>query len=381
MQNVGGRRDGIRWSPTAPRGTIDFQAWRFPTLTPMAFQIKRRSRIISRPTQERSQPLFVVGVDVKKVERQKGRVGFLVETSHGMFEANSVVAATGPFQCPRVPAVVPDISGVLQIHSVAYRNPDQLPKGAVLIIGAGSSGVQIAEELLLAGKRVYLSVGPHERPPRAYRTRDYCWWLGVLGKWDLETRIPGREHVTISVTGARGGHTIDFRRLAAQGITLLGVTESCKDQTVTVKADLADNIAQGDASYMALLDEADAYVIRNGIDLPEEPGARKIEPDPDCITNPILELNLAHAGVTSIIWATGFRSDYSWLRIDTFDDKGQPKHQRGISAELGLYFLGLRWQSRRGSAFIWGVWHDAKYIADRIVTRRRYLEYASRSKP
>ena len=150
---------------------------------------------------------------------------------------------------------------------------------------------------------------------------------------------------------------------------------------MTVKADLADNIAQGDASYMALLDEADAYVIRNGIDLPEEPGARKIEPDPDCITNPILELNLAHAGVTSIIWATGFRSDYSWLRIDTFDDKGQPKHQRGISAELGLYFLGLRWQSRRGSAFIWGVWHDAKYIADRIVTRRRYLEYASRSKP
>ena len=168
------------------------------------------------------------GVDVKKVERQKGRVGFLVETSHGMFEANSVVAATGPFQCPRVPAVVPDISGVLQIHSVAYRNPDQLPKGAVLIIGAGSSGVQIAEELLLAGKRVYLSVGPHERPPRAYRTRDYCWWLGVLGKWDLETRIPGREHVTISVTGARGGHTIDFRRLAAQGITLLGVTESAR---------------------------------------------------------------------------------------------------------------------------------------------------------
>jgi putative flavoprotein involved in K+ transport len=320
------------------------------------------------------------GVDVKTVERQKGRVGFLIETSHGMLEANKVVAATGPFQCPRVPAIVPEISGVLQIHSVAYRNPDQLPKGAVLIIGAGSSGVQIAEELLLAGRHVYLSVGPHERPPRTYRTLDYCWWLGVLGKWDLETRIPGREHVTIAVTGARGGRTIDFRRLAAQGITLLGATESCKHQTVTFKADLADNIAQGDASYMALLDEADAYVIRNGIDLPEEPGARKIEPDPDCVTNPILELNLAHAGVTSIIWATGFRSDYGWLRVDTFDTNGQPKHQRGISAEPGLYFLGLRWQSRRGSAFIWGVWHDAKYIADRIVTRRRYLEYASRSK-
>ena len=234
------------------------------------------------------------GVEVKKVERQKDRVGFLAETSHGIFEATNVVAATGPFQRPIVPPIVPENSGVLQIHSSAYRNPDQLPKGAVLVIGAGSSGVQIAEELLLAGRRVYLSVGPHERPPRAYRTRDYCWWLGVLGKWDLETRVAGREHVTIAVSGARGGHTIDFRRLAAQGVMLLGLTESCTGQTVIFKADLADNIAQGDANYMALLDEADAYAIRNRIDLPEEPDARKIGPDPECMTNPILELNSRH---------------------------------------------------------------------------------------
>jgi putative flavoprotein involved in K+ transport len=110
------------------------------------------------------------GVDVRKVERQRGRDGFLIETSHGMFEANSVGAATGPFQCTRVPAIVPDTSGVPQLHSVAYRNPDQLPKGSVLIVGAGSSGVQIAEELPLAGRRVYLSVGPHEHPPRASRS-------------------------------------------------------------------------------------------------------------------------------------------------------------------------------------------------------------------
>jgi putative flavoprotein involved in K+ transport len=229
--------------------------------------------------------------------------------------------------------------------------------------------------LSLAGRRVYLSVGPHERPPRAYRTRDYCWWLGVLGKWDLETRVPGREHVTIAVSGARGGHTIDFRHLAAQGITLLGMTESCKDGTLTFKADLAENITQGDANYLALLDEADAYALRNGIDLPEEPAARRIAPDPECMTNPILKLNLAEAGVTSIIWATGFSSDYSWLKVDVFDDSGRPKHQRGVTAEPGIYFLGLPWQSRRGSAFIWGVWHDAKYIADRIATLRRYFAY------
>lgn len=315
------------------------------------------------------------GVDVKKIARLKGRVGFSIETSQGMMEADNVVIATGPFQCPIVPPIVPETAGILQIHSSAYRNPDQLPQGAVLVVGAGSSGVQIAEELLLSGRRVYLSVGPHERPPRAYRTRDFCWWLGVLGKWDLETRVAGKEHVTIAVSGARGGYTIDFRRLAAQGVTLLGLTESSDGRTVTFKNDLAENIAQGDASYMALLDEADAYLLRNGLELPEEPNARQIGPDPECVSRPILALDLAQAGVTSIIWATGFRSDYSWIDADAFNDSGQPKHQRGVSAEPGLYFLGLPWQSRRGSAFIWGVWHDAKYIADRIVTRRRYLEY------
>jgi putative flavoprotein involved in K+ transport len=290
-------------------------------------------------------------------------------------EANNVVAATGAFQCPIIPTLVPEDSGIFQIHSTAYRNPSQLPNGAVLVVGAGSSGVQIADELLRAGKRVYLSVGPHDRPPRAYRGRDYCWWLGVLGKWDAETRGPGMEHVTIAVSGARGGFTIDFRRLAAEGITLLGRTESFNNGTATFAPDLADNLARGDANYLAVLDEADAYALRNGLRLPEETEARKIGPDPECVTNPVLALKLVAAGITSIIWATGFTSDYSWLKVDVFDETGKPKHQRGVSSEPGIYFLGLSWQSRRGSAFIWGVWHDAKHLADRIATQRKYLEY------
>jgi putative flavoprotein involved in K+ transport len=315
------------------------------------------------------------GVEVTKVERRKGRPGFALETSGGSFEANSVVVATGPFQRPIIPPIVPKSADVLQMHSAAYRNPDQLPQGAVLIVGSGSSGVQIAEEILQAGRRVYLSVGPHERPPRAYRSRDYVWWLGMLGKWDHETRIPGREHITLAVSGARGGHTIDFRRLAADGMTLLGMTDSCKDGTVTFKPDLAENIVQGDTSYLATLDEADAFALRYGIDLPEEPSARVIGPDPACMTNPVLSLNLADAGVKTILWATGYSSDYSWLKLDAFDDQGRPRHQRGVSSEPGLYFVGLPWQSRRGSAFIWGVWHDAKHVADRIATQRRYREY------
>ena len=114
--------------------------------------------------------------------------GFRVETSDGVIEANNVVAATGAFQRPVMPALVPEDAGLMQIHSNAYRNPGQLPDGAVLVVGAGSSGVQIADELLRAGRRVYLSVGPHDRPPRAYRERDFCWWLGVLGKWDARRR-------------------------------------------------------------------------------------------------------------------------------------------------------------------------------------------------
>ena len=168
-----------------------------------------------------------------------------------------------------------------------------MPAGAVLVVGAGSSGVQIADELAGAGRKVYLSVGPHDRPPRAYRGRDFCWWLGVLGKWDLETRGPGMEHVTIAVSGAHGGATVDFRRLAARGITLVGRTRSCAEGIVAFAPDLRQNIAHGDANYLSVLDEADAYIAQNGIDLPEEPAAREIGPDPECLTNPLLELNLA----------------------------------------------------------------------------------------
>ena len=123
-------------------------------------------------------------------------------------------------------------------------------------------------------------------------------------------------------------------------------------------------------------------MIRIGLECPEEPEARKVLPDPKCVTDPILELNLDEAGINSIIWATGFDVDYSWLKVDALDKNGKPKHERGISAEPGVYFLGLPWQSRRGSSFIWGVWHDAQFLADHITLRRNYLDFdASESTP
>jgi putative flavoprotein involved in K+ transport len=321
------------------------------------------------------------GVDVQKVCKKGGGLGFDIETSDGRIEAVNIVAATGPFQRPVIPPVVPQDADVVQIHSTAYRNPDQLAKGAVLVVGAGSSGGQIADELLRSGRDVYLSVGPHDRPPRSYRDRDFVWWLGVLGKWDAAAMTPGTEHVTISVSGAHGGQTVDYRRYAARGMTLVGMTDHYRDGVLHFAEDVAANIAHGDANYLSVLDEADAYIERQGRDLPKEPEAREMAADPECVLNPILELDLAKAGVTTIIWATGFAVDYDWLKADVFDAKGRPVHQRGVTSEPGVYFLGLPWQSRRGSAFIWGVWHDAKYLADQICIQRAYRDYHTSTHP
>lgn len=315
------------------------------------------------------------GVDVLSVARRPGNRGFAVSTSKGDFEAQNVVVATGPFQQPAIPPVIPETAAVRQLHSSDYRNPDALPAGNVLVVGAGSSGVQIADEIARAGRRVWLSVGPHERPPRAYRGRDFVWWLGVLGKWDIQAQKPGTEHVTIAVSGARNGATVDFRQLAALGMTLVGRTESYADGILHFAPDLAENVARGDESYLTMLDEADAFVARTGIDLPEEPQARVFGPEPDCLTHPLRTLDLAAAGIGSVIWATGFRSDFGWLDADACDEAGHPVHQRGVSRARGLYFLGLPWLSGRSSSFIWGVWHDAKYIADHIVIQQSYHDY------
>lgn len=313
------------------------------------------------------------GVEVRSLERLADGM-FRAEAADGTVTlARNVVSATGPFQKPVFPAMIPEAAGVVQMHSSGYRNPAQLPEGAVLVIGAGSSGAQIADELLRAGRQVYLSVGPHDRPPRAYRGRDFVWWLGALGKWDARAATPGTEHVTIAVSGALGGHTVDFRQMAARGMVLVGRTEGYDEGVLRFAPDLAANIARGDANYLSVLDEADAYAAREGLDLPKEPEARVIGPDPACVTDPVPSLDLAAAGVTSVIWATGYVLDFGWMKIDVFDDKGRPRHERGVSVVPGLYFIGLPWLSRRASPFIWGVWHDAEYLAGQIAARSHAL--------
>ncbi|WP_454746932.1 flavin-containing monooxygenase [Ciceribacter selenitireducens] len=355
--------NGPAWHDRFPNMTFDMDPDGFASKDSIVSYFEAYANQIDAPIR--------CGVEVTALSRNPDGSGFIAKTSEGVIEARNVVAATGPFQKPVIPPVVPADSGITQIHSASYRNPAQLPEGGVLVIGAGSSGVQIADELARAGRKVYLAVGPHNRPPRSYRGKDFVWWLGALGLWNMETPDPSTEHVTIAVSGARGGHTVDFRDLAAQGITLVGRAESYANGTMRFASDLAENIAAGDADYLSVLDSADAHIRREGLDFPEEPEARTIGPEPDCVKNPILNLDLAKAGITTIIWATGYALDFGWLQFDVMDERGRPAHQRGVSKVPGFYFLGLAWLSRRASPFIWGVWHDAKYLAEQIAAKAR----------
>lgn len=367
-----------RWDALVTNGPV----WhdRFPNLefegdAPDAFVSKDRVASYLEDYAAKFQAPIRTGVEVISADRLEGQHGFHVETSQGAIQAQRIVAATGAFQKPIIPQIVPEENSVQQLHSYHYRNPDQLAEGGILVVGSGSSGAQIADELNRAGRKVFLSVGPHDRPPRRYRGRDFVWWLGVLGLWDMAAQEPGTEHVTIAVSGAYGGQTMDFRRLAHEGVTLVGRTAGFMDGTVTFNADLKKNIVAGDANYFGMLDAADVYAARMGLDLPADPDARAALSDPDCLKDPVLHLDLQKEGIGTIIWATGFSRDYSWLHVDGFDDTGAPVHQRGVSREPDVYFLGLPWQSRRGSTFLWGVWHDAKFIADQIAIQRAYADY------
>jgi putative flavoprotein involved in K+ transport len=312
-------------------------------------------------------PPIRCGVEVTRL-RRGDELCFIAETTDGLIDADNVVVATGPYQRALVPDLLRD-NAIFQLHAGGYKNPKQLPPGAVLIVGAGASGAQIAEELRRAGRDVYLSVGRHTRLPRRYRGRDLMWWFDKLGflRRTPEERGPPRPYPTIS--GAYGGHTIDLRRFAAAGITLLGRLQSAPQGIAHFAADLAENLAFGDAVYSEFLNFADAYVREHGLDMPQDPAARAKWPDPLCVTEPLRRLDLAASDIGAVIWATGYGVDFGWIDLPVLDARGEPRHVGGVTALPGLYFLGLPWMTTVNSSFLAGVGDDAAALAGHIADR------------
>lgn len=307
------------------------------------------------------------GVRVDRVRPIDG--GFRLETTEGLVETVNVVVATGPYQEPILPAVrhalPPD---VVQVHASGYRNPAQLPPGAVLVVGSGASGCQIVEDLLAAGRTVYFSVGRHRRYPRRYRGRDMFWWMERIGALDqtLEERPEARERPNPLVTGVGGGHDIDLRDYAAAGVTLLGHLLDVTGSRLHLADDLEALLAAGDESVAVFTRAVDTYVARSGLPTPAE--------TPPAIASPraappssARDLDLASAGITSVVWATGFRRDFGWLDAPVLDGRGEPIHRRGVTGCAGLYFLGLPWLHKLKSSVLCGVGDDAAHLADHIA--------------
>jgi putative flavoprotein involved in K+ transport len=312
-------------------------------------------------------PPIRCGVAVTRLHRDGD--GFLAETRDGAIVARNVVVATGPYQRPLTPDLLRDEPGLIQVHASRYANPEKLPEGAVLVIGGGASGAQIADELSRAGRRVFLAIGEHTRMPRRYRGRDLTWWFETLHLFDM---LPEQRttRVNPSISGAYGGRTIDFRDYVDEGITLLGRVTAARDGVLDIADGLAAHLAQGDLVYSFLLDMMDEYVRKRGLDLPEDAAARARRPDPPCVTSPIRKLDLRAENINAVIWATGYGLDFGWIDIPVFDARGEPLHRGGISEVPGLYFLGLQWLSRMKSAFLSYVGDDAADLADHIASRR-----------
>jgi putative flavoprotein involved in K+ transport len=361
------RWDGLRFQ--FPNWSVELPDFSFPQTEPDAFASTGEIVDFIDAYAAFVAPPIRCGVDVKRLRRCDGGSGFIAETSEGAIEAQNVVVATGPYQRAVIPALLRDDTKIFQLHASRYLNPGQLPSGAVLVVGAGASGAQIAEELHRAGRRVYLSVGRHTRLPRRYRGRDLMWWFGALGLFQTTTeeREPVRTNPVI--TGAYGGHTIDFRRFAADGITLLGRVKAARDGVIEIAPGLAGDLASGDVSYLTFLDMLDAHVERRALNLPEDPAARAVPSDPPCITAPLQRLDLRAENVSAVIWATGYAVDFGWIDVPVLDARGEPVHRNGITDVTGLYFLGLHWLSTRKSAFLSGVGDDAAVLADHIAAR------------
>ena len=318
------------------------------------------------------------GVTVEKISQQQAT--FTIETSIGDYTADQVIIAVGGYHRPKVPRMaerLPD--SVVQLHSSAYKRPDDLPEGAVLVVGTGQSGCQIAEDLHLAGRQVHLCVGGAPRSPREYRGKDVVDWLDQLGYYDISIdEHPQKESVRTKtnhyVTGRGGGREIDLRQFATEGMQLYGrlnrVESSIgsKEETqLFFNDDLQQNLDYADGVAESIKNTIDDYIDKAGIEAPVEPPYEPVWQPKDIPE----KIGLKAANITSVIWSTGYHTDFSWIAVPAFDGKGYPTHRRGVTSVSGLYFLGLPWLYTWGSGRFSGVARDAVYLADCVALKQK----------
>ncbi len=310
------------------------------------------------------------GVTVQRLTPAAGG-GFDIATTMGPLHAAQVVVATGGYHDPILPPDAAELGpAVAQVQSARYRNPGALPPGAVLVVGTGQSGAQIAEDLHLAGRAVHLCVGDAPRVARFYRGRDVVDWLHDMGYYDIPVdRHPLREGVRDKtnhyVTGRDGGRDIDLRRFAREGMRLHGSLASIAGRRIAFRPDLAANLDDADATSERIKRSIDEFVAREGIAAPAEPPyLPPWQPDDDDRA-----LDVRAAGIGSVVWCIGFRSNFRWIEAPVLEPRGTPRHVRGVTEQPGLFFLGLPWLHTWGSGRFSGVARDAEYLAE-LVARR-----------
>jgi putative flavoprotein involved in K+ transport len=312
-------------------------------------------------------PPLLEGTNVQHLRRD-AQHGFMLDTTDGLHVADQVVIAAGGYQIPVIPRCAERIPvDIVQIHSQRYRNPAQLPDGAVLVVGSGQSGCQIAEDLHLAGRKVHLCIGDAPRVARRYRGKDVVEWLHLMGYYDLPVhehplREGVRDKTNHYVTGRDGGRDIDLRQRALEGMELYGRLLDVKGGHFILDDDLTMCLDQADQVSESIKTSIDGFIAKSGNSAPEEDRYRPVwVPQQE---RP--ELDYRAAGIRSIVWSIGFRTDYSWIDLPVFNGRGQPSHVRGVTPIPGAYFLGLPWLYTWGSGRFSGVARDAEYLAEHI---------------
>ncbi|WP_115786920.1 flavin-containing monooxygenase [Arthrobacter silvisoli] len=358
-----------------PNFSIDLPGMPYDGPEPEAFMprdevvrlFRRYAQLIDAPVR--------TGTDVTRISPADG--GFAVETNHGGWQARNVVLATGAFQVPRIPALAAEIPPhIFQLHSHLYRNPGQLPDGAVLIVGTAQSGGQIAEELHAAGRQVHLAVSSCPEAPRRYRGHDLIHWilnLGIHGpEYGLNAfrteQLPSpaaRFACNPLLSGTDGGHAIHLRDLGRQGMRLHGHLEAVDDGGLVFTDDLPERLAAVEAGFGQRMQPLfDAYIAAAGISAPPAEPARVDdwlpEPAPP-------RLDLAAENITTVLWATGYRLDMGIVDIPVLDEWNYPRHTRGVTQYPRLFAVGLPWLTGHYSPLLGGVGLDAEYLAGRIA--------------